>query len=47
MGTLIRLFDAVINYWSDIVRIFAWLKANEADIAALADYLNPPEEPPV
>ena len=46
MGTLIRLFDAVINYWSDIVRIFTWMKDNEADIAMMADYLNPPEEPP-
>ena len=47
MGTLIRLFDAVIIYWSDIKRIFEWMKANEADIAAMADFLNPPNEPPV
>ncbi len=46
MGTLIRLFDAVINYWPDIIRIFTWMKDNQADIAMMADYLNPPEEPP-
>ena len=44
MRTLIRLFDAIIIYWADIKRIFDWLKANEADIAAMADYLSPPEE---
>jgi len=43
MRTLIRLFDAVITHWPDIVRIFAWLKENEASIADLADYLNPDE----
>lgn len=46
MRTLIRLFDAVINYWPDIVRIFTWMKDNEADIAMMADFLNPSEEPP-
>lgn len=43
MRTLIRLFDAVIMHWPDIKKIFAWLKENEADIADLADYLNPDE----
>ena len=45
MGTMIKLFKAVILYWPDIVEIFTWMKDNEADIATIADYLSPPEEP--
>ncbi len=47
MKTLIRLADAVITNWIDIVRIFNWMRDNEATIGEMADYLNPvePTEP--
>jgi len=43
MRTLIKLFNVVVFYWSDIVKIFNWLKENEATLTEMADYLNPDE----